>query len=434
MTEELINRLAQVSALRVISRSSAMHYKGSKTPLRDIAKELRVDLVVEGSVGRSGELVKVSAQLIDALKDQHVWAQSYERSWTNVLTLQNEVARAIVENVRVRVTPKERERLDKSASVDPAAHQAYLKGRFAFSQLSGESSRSAVDFYQQAIQIDPGYAPTYAGLADAYSMMSGNYLPTEEAMPRAKHAAMKALELDPDLASAHAALGYIKMFHEWDWKGAEAEFQRALEINPGETTGLQNYGALLVALGRFDEASKQLARAREIDPLSPWVAGMSLWPLFEGRQFDRAVLEALKLSEADPKVFLPRLVLGQALLFQGEHTAAIAAIKEAMKLDSTSPFPLGWLGYAYAVSGDRAKALEVLASLHDWSKKSAVQPYLFLLVHVGLGEKEKALDWLEKAAAARSDELFFLKVDPALDPLRSEPRFQAVYKQMRFPS
>ena len=351
MTEELINRLAQVGALRVISRSSAMHYKGTKMPLRDIARELRVDLVVEGSVGRSGELVKISAQLIDALKDRHIWAQSYERTGSNVLALQNDVARAIVENVSVRVTPKERERLKRAKAVDPAAHQAYLKGRFAFSQVSGEAFREAVDHFQQAIQIDPGYAPAYAGLADAYSLLSGNYLPTEVAMPRATNAAKKALELDPDLASAHAALGYIRMQYEWDWAGAESELRRALEVNPGEAGALRNYGVLLVSLGRFDEATRQLEKAWQSDPLSPWVAATTLFPLFEGRQFARAEAEARRLRDADPKVFLPHLILGQALLFQGQHAAAIAEIQEAIRLDSTSPYSLGWLGYAYGVSG-----------------------------------------------------------------------------------
>jgi TolB-like protein len=243
MTEELINRLAQIGGLRVISRSSAMQYKRAKKSVGDIARELDVNMVVEGSVSRAGESVKISAQLIDALKDRHLWAQSYERTLSNVLALQSEVAKAIVENVRVRLTPEERKRLGSVASVDPEAHKACLKGRYEFSQLSGESYRRAVEFFNQAIQIDPNYAPAYAGLADAYSLLSGNYLPTDEAMPRALAAATKALELDPGLASAHAALGYILMFHKWDWEGAEREYRLALENNPGEASALQNYGA-----------------------------------------------------------------------------------------------------------------------------------------------------------------------------------------------
>jgi len=264
--------------------------------------------------------------------------------------------------------------------------------------------------------------------------MSGGWLPTEEAMPRARAAAMKALELDPNLAAAHSSLGYVAMTHDWRWDEAARSYRRALELNPGDVMTHQNYGTLLLALGQFGESEQEIARAREIDPLSPLLASMSLWPLFEGHQFDRTIAAAEKFVQVDPSVANARMILGQALLFKGQYGRAIAEIQKAIQLDSTSSFPVGWLGYAYGVSGQRAKALETMSRLQEMQERVFVQPYSFALVLTSLGEKDKALDWLEKAAGVRSDELIFFKVDPAMDPLRSEPRFQAILKRMGFPA
>ena len=429
MTDVLITRLAQVGALRVISRSSVMQYKGAKKPLRQIAKELNVNLILEGSAARSGDEVRVSATLIDPFQERPLWAESYQRTLSDVLILQGDLARSIVDRIRVRLTPKERTRLASTATIDPAALHAYLRGRYYANHWSGDGLRLAREQYENAIRIDPTYAPAYVGLGRAYYELSGNFLPPDEAMPRAKAAVLRAIELDPDLATAYANLALIQAYHDWDWKGAEQSCRRALDLSPSDATAHQAYGALLTSQGRFDEAEHEFAQGRAIDPLSGEIAQMSLWPLFEGRQYDRAASAAAALVEIDPKAAAVRLVLAQALLFQGDSKRAITELERCAAQEPTVPFFRGWLAYAHGVSGDRAAAGRELERLRHWSG-SYVQPYVLALAYVGAGRRDEALTWLEKAFAARSDELFFIKVDPAMDPLRSEPRFQAILKQM----
>ncbi len=430
MTDELITKLAGVAALRVISRSSVMQYKGKNVPLRDIGKTLGVGMIVEGAVLRAGDVVRITAKLVEVASGRNVWGESFERNLSNVLALQSEVALAIVEKVRVHMTPHEHARLAVKRTVDPAAHEAYLEGRFYLNQYSSEASRKALALFQSAIEIDPGFAQAHAGLADAYVALAFCCLPTAEAMPRSRAAASMALTLDPELAAALATLAYVRGAYDWEWEAAERDFSRAIALNPSEVTAHQNYGGLLTVLGRFDEAIDEFARARAIDPMSSTVATMSLWPLFEGRRFEQAIASARSLVEADPRVSYAHMILGQALFLDGEREAGIAALQKAIELDPANPFPHGWLGFAHAVNGDRDAALDVLESLHRREADGYVQPYLFALVYVGLGDHDQALDWLEKAYEARSDEMPMIKVDPAMDPLRSDPRFQSILHRM----
>lgn len=430
MTDELITRLAQVGALRVISRTSVMRLKGTKRSLREIARELGVNMIVEGSVLRAGGMVRISAQLIDARNDRHLWAQSYQKELRDVLKLQSEVAGAVVENVRVRLTPAERTRIGTARRVDPEAFEFYVRGVAEFNQQSTAGFKAALSSYQAAIARDSSYAPAYVGLALVYEFMSGIYMNTVEAKPMARAALDKALQLEPENAAAHSALGYSKMAHDWDWAGAGRSFRHALELNPNEGTAHQNYGVLLTVLGRFDEASHELERAREIDPLSPLTAVMSLWPLFEGRRWDAAVARATEVANNNPTGYMPRMVLGQAQLFRGDREAGIESLVESTRFDPGNPFPLGWLGYAYGVSGRRKEALAVLDSLHAMQPARYVQPYTLALVHIGLGDEAAALDLLERAVRDRTDEVILLGVDPAVDPLRRHPRFQALLRTL----
>ncbi len=430
MTDELITRLAQVSALRVISRTSVMRLKGTKRSLRDIARELGVSMIVEGSVLRAGDMVRISAQLIEARSDRHLWAQSYQKELRDVLRLQSEVAGAVVENVRVRLTPAERSRLGTSRRVDPEAFEAYLRGVAEFNRQSTAGFQAAVSSYEDAIARDSSYAPAYVGLALAYEYMSGIYMNSTLAARLARSALDRALRLDPDNAGALAALGYAQMAFDWDWAGAERSYRHALKLNPNEGTAHQNYGLLLTVLGRFEEATREFERAREIDPLSPLTASMSVWPLFEGRQWDAAIAKATVVANADPTGFSPRMLLGQAQFFRGDHEKGIESIRQAARLDPSNPFPLGWLGYAYGASGRKREARAVLDSLHAMQPARYVQPYTLALVHIGLGEEGAALDLLERAVRDRTDEVMLLGVDPAVDPLRRHPRFQALLRAL----
>jgi TolB-like protein/predicted Ser/Thr protein kinase len=289
MTDELIVRLSQVNALRVISRASSMTYKGSPKSSGQIARELDVDGLITGSVQRVGDRVRIRAQLVDAKHDRSVWASSYERDTKDALALQSEIAQAIVEHVRVRLRPAERARLSATRTVIPEAHEHYLRGRFYWNNFDPEYMRRAADEFRRAVEIDPSYAEAYAGLSDAYALMSGITLPTSEAMPRARAAAERALELDPDLPSANASLGYVLFTFDRDWNAAEKRLRRALELNPNEPSALQAYGYFHHVNGHFAEATALFRRARTIDPLSSYVAAMNLWPLNQGRQYERAI-------------------------------------------------------------------------------------------------------------------------------------------------
>ena len=430
MTDELITRLAQVSGLRVISRSSVMPFKGSHRKLRDIANELGVRMVVESSVFRAGDAVRITAKLIEAASEQALWADGYERPISNVLALQSEVAQAIVSRVEVKLTPEERGRLRLAPVVDPAAHEAYLRGLSAYHRFMQEGFRESIVHFQKAIDRDPRYVAAYVGLANAYIFATGMYLPSAEGAARARGAARKALELDPKSGAAHAVLGYVTFSYDWNFPGAEAEFKQALRLSPGDASVHMNYGGVLVCMGRIDEAIEQLGEARKIDPLSDVLASMSLWPLFEGRRYRQAVQAARTILDSGAESANVRLVLGEALFFSGEREEGLSYVRKALEKDPANPFIIAWLGNLYGLAGHRAEALQCLRDLEMLRQKQYVQPYNFVIVHAGLGEKDQAFRYLDQAVRERSDELVFVRVDPALDPLRGDPRFAAVLQQM----
>ena len=427
MTDELTTDLATISALRVISRGSVMQYKGAhRPPTPEIAKALNVDAVVEGSVVRVGDRVRITAQLIDAPADRHLWAKSYERNSRDVLALQDELASAIARQINIELTPDEQARFANAHPVNPQAHEAYLRGRY---YLSSYGVNKAVAQFELAIKADPNFALPYTGLADAYSYGDDWYFPANEVMPRAKAAAEKALQLDDSLAEAHASLAYINWQYEFDWEGAESEYRRAIGLNPNYAEAHHQYGGLLVFQGRFDESLAEMKRASELDPLSAGITNDIGLPLTFQAKYEAASEQNRKAFELDPNFYLAHWALGWSDIEAGEFSAAIPEFEKARMTDSP-PFIAGWLGYAYAAAGERAKAEAIIAKLNQMSSRRFVSPFCTAIIYLGLGDKERTLDGLEKAYEARSQWLTFLKVDRVFDPLRSDPRFVELLKKV----
>jgi len=430
LTDELTTDLATISALRVISRGSVMRYKGAqRPPTPEIAKALNVDAVVEGSVMRVGDKVRVTAQLIDAPADKHMWAKNYERDSRDVLAMQDEIAQAIAREVNVELTPNEQAHFASGRTVNPAAHDAYLKGRyFLGSYGSQERVQKAIEQFQEAIKIDPNFALAYAGLADAYSTGDDWYFPATEVMPKAKAAAEKAIELDDSLAEAHVSLAGMYEY-DFDWAKGEREYRRAIELNPSYAFAHDQYGYLLAFQGRFDQALAEFYRASELDPLSAGFVYDVGPPLVWQGKYDAGKEQYRKALELDPGFSFAQQGIGWADLEAGKFNEAIPEVQKAITTDSP-PFFVGLLGYAYAKSGDRAKAEAIIAELNQIAARRFVSPFCTAIVYLGLGDKQRALDGFEKAYEVRSQWPLFFKVDRMYDPLRSEPRFIALLKKV----
>ncbi len=402
MTEELITELAQIGGLKVISRSSAMQYKGVNKPLPQIAKELNVDGVVEGSVLRSGNRVRITAQLIQAPMDRHLWAKSYERDLRDVLALQDDVAQAIASEVKTELTSHERLRLTSPRSVDPEAYEAYLKGRYYSSKRTEKELEKGIEYFQQAIEKDPNYASAYSGMADAYALLGyRGDLPSKEALSRAKAAALKAVGLDESLAEAHASLAFIAETHEWDWPTAEREYKRALELNPGYAEAHNWYAGYLMYLGRFEEGIAEAKRARELDPLSLAINNALGGRLLLAGRDKEAIEQIQKTLEMDPNFAPAHNRLGWAYLGKGMNEEAIAEFQKEMALSGSDPEVSMDLGYAYAVVGKRDEAKRILAELKRKRERNFVSPAALGIVSGALGEKDEAFAWLEKAYEVR---------------------------------
>jgi serine/threonine-protein kinase len=435
MTEALIARLAQIRALRVISRTSAMQYKGARKPLPEIARALHVDAVVEGSVVRIGSRVRVTAQLIDAATDQHVWVQSYERDADDVLALQAEVAKAIAEEVRIQLSPREQARLSAGRPVHPRAYEAYLLGRYHWNRRTASEIRLSLEYFEKAIEADPEYARAHAGVADAYNIMGDQRsIAPQDAASRALAAANRALQLDPQLAEAHTSLGFVRFFYQWDWEGAETAFTQALMLNPGYATAHQWYGEAVVAMGRFDEAVNEAKRARELDPLAI-IMGTSLGDvLFFARRYDEALAAIRSVLAVDPDFPPANTDLGRVLTLMGRYDEALACFERAAAAGGTHVNAMPGRAYTLALAGRADEARQVLEGLMVRRSERYESPHAIAVVHLGLGQREQALDWLETAWRERDRALVWMKVHPRLDPLRAEPRFQELLRRMNFPA
>jgi TolB-like protein/Tfp pilus assembly protein PilF len=427
MTDELIADLGQFSASRVLSRTSTMTYKGTTKTLPQIARELGADTVVEGSVLRQGNQVRITAQLIDARTDHHLWARSYVRDLIDDLTLQGEVARTIADQIRIEVTPEERARLARPRTVDPEAQELYLQGMQA---LDSGDPASGIGYFQKAIDKDPNYAQAHAALANSYGLMGeAGWMPYSEAFPKEKAAAIKAIALDEALPEGHVQLGDAAMNLDWDWATAGKEFKRALELNPNSATARWVYSFYLERMGRLPDAISEMQLALQLDPISSRALHSSAYVYYYARQYDRALLQMQRAStfRHEPPVLIFRL----AVIYV-EKGMYEEAIQQFQKLGD-QPHALGHMGNAYARMGREAEALDTIFQLQKHVQNTGIGRYEIALVYAGLGKKDEAFLWLEKSFAARDKGLIYLKIDPCLDPLRSDPRFQDLVRRVGLP-
>jgi len=431
MTDELIATLGQISALRVISRTSVMPYKRVRKPLPEIARELDVDAVVEGTILRSEGQVRITAQLIEARADRHLWSETYQGDLRDILTLQNKVARAIAGQIQINVNPKEQATLKHVKAVDPQAYEAYLKGRYFWNKRTADGLRTARDYFDQAVARDPNYAQGYSGLADTYALLGDwQYAVTTptEAYPRAKAAAIKALELDDSLGEAHISLAFCLDGFEWDFDSAEKEFRRGLELNPGYATAHHWYAWHLSLLSRDSEAIAEMNRAESIDPLSLIINADLAELLLIAHFVDESVQQSRKTIDMDPHFALAHNQLGQAYLQKRMHEEAIGELEQAIQLSGGSPTSIANLARAFAVSGRQHEAVQLIGDLKSRSSAGHSNASEMAMIYAALGDSDQAMIWLERGYHERFNPGVLLR--PGFDPLRSDPRFQDLRRRV----
>jgi TolB-like protein/Tfp pilus assembly protein PilF/predicted Ser/Thr protein kinase len=434
MTEELINDLGQIGALRVISRTSVMQYKSVKKPVPQIARELAVDAIVEGSVERVGDRVRINADLIYAPADRHLWSRRYERDLYNVLAMQDEVANSIADEIRLNVNSRKQLPSASGRRIDPEAYELYLKGRYFWNKRTEEGLKKALECFQGVIAKDPQDARGYAGVADSYLMLvEYGTIPAGDAIQKARVAVRKALEMDDSLAEAHTSLASIKEDYDWDWAGAESEFKRAIELNPSYATSRQWYAEFVAEMGRFDQALEEINRAHEVDPLSLNVNTVTGEIFYEARRNNEAMSQLHKVLELDPDFAEAHKLLGQTYLQLSLYEEAVKELQKALTLSGSSAQNEACLGQAYGLWGQKKQARKILEHLEIRSKQSYVSPGDLSRVYAGLGETDQALDLLEEAYQQRLPSIVNLKVDPSFDSVRTSPRFQGLLHRIGFP-
>jgi eukaryotic-like serine/threonine-protein kinase len=426
LTETLINRFSQLPHLHVVARTTAFSYKGKEQNPQEVGHALDVRAVLTGKIVQRGDLLTIQADLVDAREGTQLWGERYNRKLRDILALQEEIAEQISDRLRLKLSGEEQRRLTKTFTQDTEAYQLYLKGRYWSERLTQEGFHNAVGYFNQAIEKDPAYALAYAGLADAYYWVSNMYLPPREAMEKSRAAAIRALERDSLLSEAHLSLALVKMAYDFDWSGAEAEFRRAIELNPGFAWAHFWFGRYLTWMGRYDEATAELQRAKQLDPLSPFISIEMALPAFFRRRYDETIEIARKTVEMYPSFFFAHYVLGDQYVQKGDYPSAIAEFQAAIRLDD-SPVLLAGLGRAFAAARETTKANFIL---HELSTRPYPPPYDIALIYSSMGKRDQAFEWLEQAYEDRNDGLIWLKCDPRLDPLRSDPRFTTLTKKL----
>jgi serine/threonine protein kinase/TolB-like protein/Tfp pilus assembly protein PilF len=431
ITEDLIADLARIRSLRVISRTSAMTFRDSELPLSEIARRLEVDAVVEGSVAWSGDRLRINARLVDAGADSLIWTGTWERPRAELRALQRQVARAVADELRPDLPPKEEARLAVSTAVDPAAHELYLRGRYLWNRRSEESLLRAIEQFEAALRIEPGYARAHAGVADCYALLTpwAGRAP-EQTYPRARAAALAALALDDGLAEAWTSLALVQHEYDWDWPAAEASYRRALDLNPGYATAHQWYAELLSRAGRHEEALAEIARARELDPLSLIVNAVAGWAAYNARRYEDAIAQLTATLELDPRFAPAEGYLGTSYLGLGDPAAARRHYQRALELAPDNPRYVAELGVAAAAGGDPEAARQTLARLRSMARETPVHGFHLARLHAALGEPEAALDALEDGYRQRGVWMLLVGTDLLLDPLREEPRFQDLVRRI----
>jgi serine/threonine protein kinase/tetratricopeptide (TPR) repeat protein len=438
MAEEIINALTHVESLHVVARTSAFSFRSKEVDIREIGKKLNVETVLEGSVQKAGNRLRITAQLTNVADGYHLWSEKYDRDAgkescpEDIFCIQDEISLAVVNNLKVKLLGKQKAKLIKRHTEAIDAYSLYLKGRYFWNKRTEESLKKAVGYFEQAIEKDPDYALAYAGLADSYILLAEySLLPPKDAFPTAKAAVMTALEIEETLAEAHTSLAFVKTFSDWDWMGAEKEFKQAIELNPGYATAHQWYAEHLTMAGRYAEAMAELKRAKELDPLSLIIGVASAVTLFCGtRLYDRVIEECQKVLEMDPNFGGALNVLGMVYRERAMYEKAIESFQKARTFDEGNTWVTGELGHAYAVSGNKSQAQKVLDELEQLSKRSYIPPDNIALVYLGLGKINLTFEYLEKAYEDRSVGMCWLKADPIFDSLRSDPRFTALLKRI----
>jgi DNA-binding winged helix-turn-helix (wHTH) protein/tetratricopeptide (TPR) repeat protein len=423
ITESIINSLSQLQQVRVVARSLAFRYKGSETDTLKIGRELAADVVLISRIVMLGSVLIIRAELVEVATGWQLWGEQYHRPLSGIQTVQDEVSTNISEKLRLRLTEEEKKRLGKHYTENPEAYQSYLEGRYYWNKRTGEGYKKAIECFQQAIKLDPGYALAYSGLADSYVAFDFyGILPPWETSPKAKTAAINALVIDDALAEAHTSLACVKMMYERDWSNAEREFKKAIELDPNYAHAHNWYSHFLMAMGRIEESLAESRLALKLDPLDDCINQYLGWHYIHARQFDRAIGQLEKTLELNPDFFLAHVTLGMAYAQKGEFAKAILEFQQARLIDSP-PLLLGFLGHAYAMSGKREAAIKALEELEALSNRVYVPPYSIALIYTALGEKPQAFEWFEKAYAAQNEWLNWLKVAPEVDSLRAEPEF-----------
>jgi len=434
VTEELITDLSKISDLRVISRTSTMQYKGTHKSVPQIAKELNVDGIVEGSVQRSGDRVRISAKLIYAAREMHVWAESYDRQLRDVLALQGEVAGAIADAVNVKLRTSQQTSLKTLHSTSPEAQDAYLRGRYWWNKRTRESEFKGLEFFQKAIELDPGYAAAYAGMADSYLVLAhhGRLSPLE-AMPRAKVAAIRAIQLDDSLAEAHNSLALVHLSYDWDYSAAEAEFQKAVALNPNYATAHHWFAHYLAVVDRDTDAMREIRRARELDPFSVSINSFLVLTFYYAHQYDRALQAVKEMADIDP-AFGEAVegLQGDVLAAKGMYGEAVAHWNKSLVLSGQAQ-DAAELQHAYAIGGYRGYLDRQLSTLNVRSQREYVAPLDFAQLYTRLGDRDSAFSWLERAYKERSSWLNFVNTDPVYDSLRSDPRYADLLRRIGLP-
>ena len=432
MTDALITELARTGTLQVISRTSVMPYKKAMKPLPAIARELKVDAIVEGTVQRSGNHVRVTAQLIRASIDRHLWANTYDGDLSNVLTLQGDIALAIAKQVQGKLGAAQPAAITKSRQVRPEAYEAYLKGNYYLD--SGDLQKS-IEYFNEAIKLDPDYAPPFAHMARAYFFLTFfSEMPPNVGWGNVMQAATTAIQKDESLPEAHGSLALAMLHYNWDWAGAEREFKRALELNPSDADIRHDYAHYLMAMGRTSESAAESDRAVQLDPIGSQLTSCLCWHRFAARQYDQSIEQATRFLHNQPKNRWAHTILGWDYEQKGQYPEAISEFQRAVELSRGDPFYLAALGHAFAMAGKTADAHEVLRKLNELSRQRYVSPFDVALIYIALGEKDHSFEWLQRAFIDRSSFLVYSKWEPRLDPLRSDPRFHDLVRRIGLPT
>jgi eukaryotic-like serine/threonine-protein kinase len=434
VTESLINSLSELPHLTVMSRSSVLRYGGRHSDAQTAGRDLKVQAVLTGRIVQHGDDLSISVELVRVDNNSHIWGEEYNRKMSDLLAIQDGITRDISDKLRRKITGEEEKRLAKRSTTNPEAYQLYLKGRYFAEKFTKDGVNKGIEYFRQAIDLDPNYALAYGGLAFAYSDGEDDFfLSPRDSMPKASEAAKKALELDDTVSEAHLEMGKVHYWYDYDWSAAEKELRRAIELEPNYASAHAYYGWYLVSVGRFQEGIEESKRAQELDPLSIETNAVAAQNLYFAHRYDEAIDLSRKTLDMDPTYWIARLFLGLSYEARGDLSRALVELQSAKETETTIPFPSAELAHAYAVSGRKREAEEILRQLKDRSKQSYVPAYNFAEIYIGLGDKEQALASLEKACADRSMLLTFLKVDPELDGLHSDPRFKDLLRRVGLP-